>query len=345
MDARAVRTGVLAAVGLGLWSAWAIARRARAWSLRGKTVLITGGSRGLGLVLAREFAREGARLVICGREPTVLEHAREDLERLGAEVLAVPTDVTLRDEVALLVTAATQRFGGVDVLVNNAGRIDVGPLDSMTEEDFERAMATHFWGPLHLMRALAPGMRERGGGRIVNIASIGGLLAVPHLVPYSASKFALAGLSEGMTAELARDGVRVTTVYPGLMRTGSARNANFKGRHREEYAWFVLSDALPLASMGAERAARKIVAACRRGDVRLVLSIPAKLAALLHGIAPGFAVRALTAVNGLLPEPGGLGTGSRKGYESSSAWTDSALTSLDDAAAEANHENLVPSFR
>jgi NAD(P)-dependent dehydrogenase (short-subunit alcohol dehydrogenase family) len=215
----------------------------------------------------------------------------------------------------------------------------------MTDGDFERALATHFWGPLHLMRALAPGMRARGGGRIVNIASIGGLLAVPHLVPYSASKFALAGLSEGMTAELARDGVRVTTVYPGPMRTGSARNANFKGRHREEYAWFVLCDALPLASIGAERASRKIVAACRRGDVRLVLSLPARVAALLHGIAPGLAVRALTAVNGLLPEPGGLGTGSRKGYESSSAWTDSALTSLDDAAAEANHENLVPSFR
>jgi NAD(P)-dependent dehydrogenase (short-subunit alcohol dehydrogenase family) len=275
----------------------------------------------------------------------VLEHAREELERAGAEVLAVPTDVTLRDEVALLVTAATQRFGGVDVLVNNAGRMDVGPLDSMTDGDFERALATHFWGPLHLMRALAPGMRARGGGRIVNIASIGGLLAVPHLVPYSASKFALAGLSEGMTAELARDGVRVTTVYPGPMRTGSARNANFKGRHREEYAWFVLCDALPLASIGAERASRKIVAACRRGDVCLVLSLPARVAALLHGIAPGLAVRALTAVNGLLPEPGGLGTGSRKGYESSSAWTDSALTSLDDAAAEANHENLVPSFR
>ena len=308
-------------------------------------MLITGGSRGLGLVLAREFAREGARLVICGQDPALLDRARESLESIGAEVLAIPSDVTLRDEVRLLVTAATERFGGVDVLVNNAGRMDVGPLDSMTEADFERAMATHFWGPLHLMRAVLPGMRANGGGRIVNISSIGGMIALPHLVPYCASKFALAGLSEGIGAELAKDNVRVTTVYPGLLRTGSARNANFKGRHRAEYAWFVLSEALPITSMSAERAARQIVAGCRRGDARMVLALPAKLAALAHGLAPGMTVRALSLINRLLPAPGGLGTTARKGYESGSPLTESPLTFLDNRAAEANHENLVSAFR
>jgi NAD(P)-dependent dehydrogenase (short-subunit alcohol dehydrogenase family) len=344
MNTRNLRGGLLAVAGIAGWAAWMAARRARAYSFRGKTVLITGASRGLGLVLARRFAREGARLVICGLDPTVLEQARVELESSGAEVLAVPTNVSLREEVDLLLQAARDRFGDVDVLVNNAGRMDVGPLETMTEADFERSMATHFWGPLHLMRAVVPSMKARGGGRIVNISSIGGLIAVPHMVPYSASKFALAGLSEGMGAELAKDNIRVTTVYPGLMRTGSARNANFKGRHREEYAWFVLSDALPITSMSVERAARQIVEGCRHGEPRLVLSLPAKLLTLAHGVAPALTLRALAGVARMLPLPDGGGTSARKGYESASALTDSPLTMLDDQAAEANHENLVPSF-
>ena len=164
------------------------------------------------------------------------------------------------------------------------------------------------------------------------------------MVPYSASKFALGGLSEGMGVELAKDNIRVTTVYPGLMRTGSARNANFKGRHHEEYAWFVLSDALPITSMSAERAARQIVDGCRYGDPRLVLSIQARLLTLAHTVAPTLTLRALEQLVRMLPPPGGDGTASRKGYESASALTESPLTMLDDQAAEANHENLVPSF-
>src|SRR5256714_1298474 len=128
------------------------------------------------------------------------------------------------------------------------------------------ALAVHLWGPLYAMRAVVPQMRRQGGGRIVNIASIGGKIAVPHLTPYSASKFALVGLSDGMRAELAKDNILVTTVCPGLMRTGSPPNAHFKGRHRAEFTWFVLGDSLPLASIDARRAARHIITACRYCD-------------------------------------------------------------------------------
>jgi short-subunit dehydrogenase len=126
-------------------------------------------------------------------------------------------------------------------------------------------------------------MRERGGGRVANIASIGGLVAVPHLLPYSASKFALVGLSQGMHAELAREGILVSTIAPGLMRTGSPRNALFKGAREQEYAWFAISDSLPLLSMSATRAARRIVQAIERGEARVVLGLPAKIAALAAG--------------------------------------------------------------
>jgi hypothetical protein len=181
-------------------------------------------------------------------------------------------------------------------------------------------------------------MRRRGEGRIVNITSIGGKISVPHLLPYSASKFALVGFSEGLRAELARDGVVVTTVCPGLMRTGSPRHALFKGRHRAEYAWFSLSDASRLSSISAEGAARRIVAACTRGEAEAILSPQAKAAALFHGLFPGVTADILAVVNRLLPGPGGIGTAAARGRESQSALSPSWLTALGDEAAARNNE-------
>jgi len=310
----------------------------REYDLRDKTVLITGGSRGLGLVMAREFARHGARLALCARDEEELERARLDLERFGVEVMVVRCDVRNRQEVNDMVAAVNARFGNVDVLVNNAGVIQVGPLEVMTEEDFEQAMQAHFWAPLNTIMAVLPSMRQRKSGRIVNITSIGGKVAVPHLVPYSASKFALVGLSKGLRAELMKDGISVTTVCPGLMRTGSPRNAEFKGQHRFEYAWFSISDALPLLTVSAENAARQVVRACKRGQAELVISIPAKIAVLFESLFPEAMYQILGVVNQLLPAPGGIGTQKAKGKESTSAWSPSWLTTLNEEAAVRNNE-------
>ncbi len=330
---------MLAAVGAGaLLAARAFFRHRNEYDFRGKTVLITGGSRGLGLVLAREFAAEGARVAICARDNAELERARADLAARGANVFAFPCDVTDRAQVKELVEVVEEHFDGIDVLVNNAGVIQVGPVEVMTLEDYEQALATHFWAPLYTTLAVLPVMKRHGGGRIVNIASIGGKIGVPHLVPYSASKFALVGLSEGMRAELAKDGVIITTVCPGLMRTGSPRNANFKGRHRAEYAWFSISDALPVTSIQAERAARQIVSACRRGDAELIISTQAVLAVKFRAFFPEATADILATVNKLLPGPGGIGRKRAKGKESESALAPSILTALSDSAAKRNNE-------
>jgi NAD(P)-dependent dehydrogenase (short-subunit alcohol dehydrogenase family) len=339
MDGREKQALMLAAAGAGaLALGRALYRRSKEYDLRGKVVIITGGSRGLGLVLAREFADEGARVAICARDPRELERARRDLAARGADVLAFPCDVTDRAQVAELVEVATRRFGRVDVLVNNAGVIQVGPLEVMTLEDFEQAMAVHFWGPLYTTLAVLPQMRARREGRIVNVSSIGGKVAVPHLVPYSASKFALAGLSDGLRAELAKENVAVTTVFPGLMRTGSPRNATFKGRHRDEYAWFSISDALPVTSIQAERAARQIIAACRRGQAELVISTQAVLAVRFRALFPEAAADVLALAGRLLPGPGGIGRRRAKGKESESSLSPSLLTTLSDRAALRNNE-------
>jgi NAD(P)-dependent dehydrogenase (short-subunit alcohol dehydrogenase family) len=308
------------------------------YNLKDKTVLITGGSRGLGLVMAREFAREGARIAICARDEQELEQARIDLEEMGAEVFVVQCDITNKQDVNEMVTVINSHFGHIDVLVNNAGVIQVGPLEVMTSEDFELAMQAHFWGPLNTIMAVLPSMRQRRSGRIVNITSIGGKVAVPHLVPYSASKFALVGLSKGLRAELLKDGIVVTTICPGLMRTGSPRNADFKGQHRLEYAWFSISDALPLLTVSAENAARQIVRACKRGQTELVISIPAKAAVLFESLFPEAMYGMLAAVNTLLPGAGGVGEQRVKGRNSTSSWSPSWLTTLNEEAAVRNNE-------
>jgi NAD(P)-dependent dehydrogenase (short-subunit alcohol dehydrogenase family) len=315
-----------------------LVRRLSEYDLRGKIVLITGGSRGLGLVMAREFGKQGARLAICARDADELERARTDLCLRNIEVLTIRCDITNQSDVEELMARINDCYGRIDVLVNNAGVIEVGPLEVMTLDDFHAAMDTHFWGPVYTTLAVLPQMRKRRSGRIVNIASIGGKVSVPHLVPYCSSKFALVGFSEGLRAELLKDRIRVTTVCPGLMRSGSARNAEFKGQHRAEYAWFSLSSASPLTSMKVERAARQIVTACKRGEAELTLSIQAQIAVLFHGLFPGTTADLMGLINYLLPEPGGIGENKAKGKDSSSFISPSILTVLNDKAALRNNE-------
>jgi NAD(P)-dependent dehydrogenase (short-subunit alcohol dehydrogenase family) len=314
-------------------------RSRHAIGFAGRVVVITGGSRGLGLALARRFAAEGSRLCLLARDESELARAGQDLAQSDADVMLLRCDVRRRADVRAAVDTILDRWSAVDVLINNAGVIQVGPLDHMTPEDFENAMATHFWGPFHLMFELVPSMRRAGFGRIVNISSIGGRIAVPHLAPYCASKFALVGLSDAVRTELAPYGIRVTTVTPGLMRTDSPPNADVKGNHEAEYAWFAIADSLPGLTVSVERAARQIVEACRHGDPELTISLPAKLAQIAGAAAPALLAQALIEINALLPGPAGVeGDQHRKGRDSESRWAPSAATALTERAALSNNE-------
>lgn len=328
-----------AAAGIaGAVAAAGILRGRRAIQFAGRVVVITGGSRGLGLVIARQLAAEGARLCLLARDERELAAAREELGAAGAEVMTISCDIRRRADVRAAIDTVLERWAAVDVLINNAGTIQVGPLEHMTPGDFENAMATHFWGPLHLMFEIVPSMRQRRFGRIVNIASIGGRVAVPHLGPYCASKFALVGLSDGVRAELDQYGIRVTTVTPGLMRTGSPVNVDVKGRHEEEYAWFVVSDSIPGLSTSAQNAARQIVEACRHGDPELTITLPARLAMLANNLAPRAVGRAMVLVNRLLPGAAGADGDVRKSGAQSSGLAPAGMTVLTDRAAVANNE-------
>jgi NAD(P)-dependent dehydrogenase (short-subunit alcohol dehydrogenase family) len=338
------RLALFSALGAGALIAAQAWRRRTPFIFQGKSVVITGGSRGLGLVMARELADEGARLTLIARDEEELDRAVSDIRRRQpfVDVLKVVADVRRRYDAERAIAQALEHHGSIDVIINNAGIIQVGPIEHMTLADFEDAMNTHFWGPLYMIVAALPHMRRQGAGRIVNISSIGGKIAVPHLVPYSASKFALAGLSDGLRAELAADNIIVTTVCPGLMRTGSPVNALFKGRRPQEYAWFAISDSLPLASINAERAARQIINACRYGDAELIITVQAKLAVLLRAAAPELFAGAMAFTSQLLPPPvpGSEGSQARPGRESESEWADPSapLTAPTYQAAEDNNE-------
>lgn len=332
-----------AAAGVAALAGRAVLRRARRVSFEGQVAVVTGGSRGLGLELARQLVDAGAKVAICGRDEVALSRALADLvERAAArggrsdDVFAQPCDITVEDDVRRFVTAVEDRLGPVDLLVNNAGTIEVGPSEQMTRADFDDAMATNFYGALHTVLAVTPGMRARRKGRVVNIASIGGKVSIPHLLPYCASKFALVGLSEGLRASLGKDGILVTTVCPGEIRTGSTVHAVFKGDQEAEYRWFAANSSVPLASISTELIARRILSAAAHGDPELITPASAWFLAKAHDFAPGLASDLAALAERALPGPAEGGTARRPGHAVTDRLPGWARTVQDDAVEQFN---------
>jgi NAD(P)-dependent dehydrogenase (short-subunit alcohol dehydrogenase family) len=261
----------------------------------GQIVLITGGSRGLGIALAERYGRAGAKLILAARnveELTAARHTLLDRKAIASsdDVLLIPADLTDPAQAATLIDHAVSHFGRIDVLINNAGIIEIGPVENQPIAAYRRAMATNFFAALHTTHAALPHLLRRnpihGDAAIVNIASIGGKFAMPHLLPYVASKFALVGFSEGLHAELRHKGVRVTTVCPGLMRTGGEAHADYTGQIKKEQRWFTLAARTPVLATSVRHAANKIYNAVAAGRAEITITPQAWLAARFSGLAP-----------------------------------------------------------
>lgn len=333
LSSLAIGTGVLAGLAL---------RRRTLYDFRDNVVVITGGSRGLGLVLARELVHvHRARVVLVSRTADALDRAAADLAAPD-HVQTVVGDVRSPAEAEHIIATAYQRFGRVDMLINNAGVILSAPFGTTTNDDFRESLAVHFWGTLHMSRA-ALDVLPRPGGRIVNICSIGGRIAVPHLAAYCAGKFAQAGLSSVMAEELRQDGITVSTVYPGLMRTGSYLNARFKGRVTKEFEAFALASSLPVVSMGAERAARQILNGVRAGHTEIVIPWTIRQIDRLVALAPNITSSLMAGVNALLPaDTGNVSTPPIRGAQLPLSRAVEVAVTLGDRAADRNNERATP---
>lgn len=276
------------ALALGLCAAGIKLLPKTPYSFTNRTAIITGGSRGLGLAIAEALLREDAQVVLLARDSDELERARVKLQKIipNGRVLTIPCDVSRSSELEQAFVQADEWGGRLDLLVNNAGTISVGPFETMDDADFQAQLDLQLYAVIHAIRLALPRFRRQKEGKIVNISSIGGELPVPHMSTYCAAKFTLAGLSESVAAELAPDNIRVTTVYPGLMRTGSPIQAVFKGNHEREYGWFAAGDVLPGLSVSAAHAAQKIIEGARNGDAHVSFPMITKIGIRGHAIFP-----------------------------------------------------------
>jgi short-subunit dehydrogenase len=277
--------------------------------------LVAGASRGLGLLIARELGRRGHRVAICARDSETLERAATQLREAGVTVTTYVCDVGDQEQVERMINAVEAADGVIDTAIVVAGVIQVGPLDSLSRSHFVEAIDIMLWGPINLGLALASRMRDRGRGRIGVITSIGGLVSVPHLLPYSTAKFGAVGFAQGLRAELAGTGVSVTTVAPGLMRTGSHLRAKFVGKQGREFAWFSAGASMPLVSMDADRAAARIVDGVLAGRAMVVLTPLAQVAMRVNALFPGATAALLSVMSRLLPRAPGGRTDTVEGHE------------------------------
>lgn len=308
----------------------------RSSSRRPRVAIVAGGSRGLGLLVAHRLVHLGFSVAICARGEEGVAYAVERLQRAArgrVQVTGATCDVGDAESVAAWVRGVEDELGGVDVAITVAGAIDVGPAETMTTDDFAHAIDIMLRGPIHVAWAVLPGMRARRRGRIGTVSSIGGAVAVPHLLPYTAAKAGAIAFAEGLAAELAGSGVTSTAVIPGLMRTGAHEVARFRGDARKEAAWFASAASIPVLSMPAARAARVLVDGVLAGRTHVRTPWWTHLATRVHGVAPSTTVRATQLAGLLLPRAGRTPEPATEGRLVPRSALTSALTALGERSA------------
>jgi len=261
------------------------AHRSRGFSgsyFRGRSVVVTGASSGIGHDVALAFGEQGASVTLLARRTPPMEELASQILRAGGKALPLQCDVTDRARVFWAINQAREAFGTVDVLINSAGVLIANKVEELTPEELERMLATNLFGALHGMQAVLPIMRHHKSGNIVNVASLAGRRGISPLGGYSATKFALVGLTEALRVELFGSGVKVSLVMPGIIDTPMARDA-------QKHATLA---GVPMMGMPARWVTWAVLAAAAFGltevDVPPGAAVAEKLASLFPGVTDAF---------------------------------------------------------
>jgi short-subunit dehydrogenase len=244
---------------------------------RDRVAVVTGASSGIGAQLARDLATRGAHVALLARRVERLESLADELGRSGVTALPVPCDVADRASVDTALGVVLAKLGHVDLLVNNAGYGAHVLFKDHDVADIERMVRTNVLGTIYTIKAVLPSMRQRGGGWIVNLSSVAGKLGQPDEAVYSATKFAVTGLSEGLSYELAPLGIHVMTVYPALVRTEMFNDAVLSRMPETAKRTF----------MEAPAFTREVLRALGRGQFEVTVPRYVNLAYLIRSILPG----------------------------------------------------------
>lgn len=257
---------------------------------KGSVVLVTGGNKGLGREIARQYLSLGAKVIILGRDQKTLDNAVFELSELG-EVTSVRADITDPDQVLGAIAEIQRRYGRLDGLVNNAGLVIGGPLASSSEDDYRRLLETNLFGTRNMVEAALPLLRASLQPWIINVTSAAGKLAVPYLIPYGASKAALARYSEGLALQLASEGVHVLTVYPSFIHTGVWEHTPVKEAKIPLARVYGFISAMPFISMSTSGAARRILDAQAQGKLKIVIPLSGDIFVRLVYLMPKLTMR------------------------------------------------------
>jgi short-subunit dehydrogenase len=269
----------------------------------GTRAIITGASSGIGKILALDLAQKfQARLVLNARNEEALARTAQAVKSAGGQCEVIAGDVSSKGVANKLSAHCIEKFGGIDLLVNNAGLAKPGPMMALTPEDWEFVFGVNFFGALYASYAVLPHMLTAGQGKIVNIASVAGKVALPGNVCYAATKFAMVGMSKGMAAEFVSKNVDVITICPGLVRTEFFDNNNMVkssnptavSQEHNFRGWLMKN----ILSISAEQASAAVIDACQRGGPQeIVLTIPGVIIDRLTAFAPALAFKLVSRVN------------------------------------------------
>lgn len=249
--------------------------------LRGRTAILTGASRGLGVHIARGLARKGIHLALAARSADALDGVRDEVRALGVRAVAVPTDLADPAQVDALAEAAERALGPADILVNNAGVEHTAPFDSYPLEKLTTAVTVNLLAAMRLARAVLPGMVARGRGHIVNMASLAGKIGLPYQTPYAATKAGLVMFTHSLRAELVDEPVGTSVICPGYVA-----DAGMYARRAEERG----SAPALLAPTTPARVVDAVITAIERDDAeRIVNPLPMRPLTVLREIMPGIA--------------------------------------------------------